>query len=94
MASDEESRASARSKRKGRALQGGLLGLGFDARDGHQRITRGDDFVLYGGSPETHERMTDIVLRMKERLKTQGKSFRQISTREFEDLGRDCFRAK
>ncbi len=27
-----------------------LLGVGLDNRDGHQRITRGDNFCLVGGS--------------------------------------------
>jgi hypothetical protein len=67
----------------------GVLGLGLDARDGHQRITHGDDFVLYGGSQETHERMTDIVMRMRESLKRSGKTWGDLSRREFEDLGRD-----
>ena len=33
-----------------------LLGLGFDNKDGHKRYTKGDDFVLMGGSEETHEK--------------------------------------
>ena len=32
----------------------GLLGLAFDADDGHKRITRGKNFLLAGGSDETH----------------------------------------
>ena len=27
-----------------------LLGLGFDGKDGHKRYTKGEDFVLMGGS--------------------------------------------
>jgi hypothetical protein len=93
--SGERDRQEARKtrKRKGRTasgLLGGLVGMGLDDDGGHRRITRGDDFVLFGGSRETHERMTDIVLRMRERLKKSGRSFEQLSPREFEDLGRDC----
>jgi hypothetical protein len=80
-----------RAKRASRKRRvSGLLGVGLDSRDGHRRITKGDDFLLLGGSQETHERMTDIVLRMRERLKRTGRSFGQLSPREFEDLGRDC----
>lgn len=67
----------------------GLLGLGLDATDGHKRMTSGEDFLLVGGSEETHERMQDVVMRMSEKLKRKGKSFRELSTSEFEDLARD-----
>jgi hypothetical protein len=84
-------RADARPARPSRKREAGaLLGLGLDGDDGHRRITKGGDFLLYGGSQETHERMTDIVMRMRERLKRTGRSFGQLSAREFEDLGRDC----
>jgi hypothetical protein len=67
----------------------GLLGLGFDARDGHRRVTRGEDFLLVGGSEGTHEKMQDVVLRMQDRLKRQGRAFGDLSHEEFEDLARD-----
>ena len=31
-----------------------LLGLGLDGKDGHTRITTGENFKLVGGSEETH----------------------------------------
>ena len=34
-----------------------MLGVGLDNRDGHKRVTRGDNFCLIGGSEETHDRM-------------------------------------
>ena len=81
----EETRPT-REKRKGK---GGLLGVGLDADDGHRRVTKGKDFLLLGGSQETHERMTDVVLRMNEKLKRKGKTYRELSRTEFEDLARD-----
>ena len=77
--------------RNGRPSQSekGLLGLGLDGTDGHKRVTQGDDFVLMGGSAETHERMQELVIRMNEKLKRKGKSFRELSEREFEDLAQD-----
>ena len=69
--------------------QVGLLGVGLDADDGHKRLTRGDDFCVVGGSAETHERMQDLVIRMNEKLRRQGKSFRDLSHPEFEELARD-----
>ena len=68
----------------------GLLGLGLDGSDGHKRVTKGDNFLLVGGSHETHERMTDVVMRMNEKLKQRGKSYRELSKTEFEDLANDA----
>ncbi len=91
-ASDSRRNERSTGARRGtpRTRRGGLLGLGLDGEDGHRRITKGDGFMLFGGSEETHERMTEIVLRMRERLKRSGRSFGQLSAREFEDLGREC----
>ena len=45
-----------------------MLGLGLDNRDGHRRITRGDNFCLVGGSEETHDRMTETAIKVNEKL--------------------------
>ena len=87
-----ESQAKKRTTRARRGVVGGLLGLGLDASDGHERVTKGDDFVLLGGSEETHGRMQELVIRMHERLKSSGKGFADLSRREFEDLARDTLR--
>ena len=63
-----------------------LLGLGFDNRDGHKRITRGDNFCLVGGSEETHDRMTETVVRFNERLARRGKELHELSREEFTDM--------
>lgn len=70
----------------------GLLGFGLDGEDGHKRVTKGSDFLLLGGSAETHERMQDLVVRMSEKLKGRGRRFADLSRREFEDLARDTLR--
>lgn len=69
--------------------QSGLLGIGLDGHDGHERVTKGDDFLLVGGSQETHERMQDLVIRVEERLKRKGKTIRDVDGPEFEDVVRD-----
>ena len=66
----------------------GVLGVGFDAEDGHKRVTQGKEFLLVGGSRETHERMQDVVMRMQAKLK--GKSFKELSKDEFADLAREA----
>ncbi len=63
-----------------------LLGVGLDGDDGHQRITRGEQFCLLGGSEETHDRMTETVLKFNEGLARRGKNLAELSREEFIDL--------
>ena len=63
-----------------------LLGVGIDNRDGHKRITKGDNFCLVGGSEETHERMTETTIRFNEKLARKGKHLSELSPQEFRDM--------
>ena len=67
-----------------------LLGLGFDNDDGKKRITNGDNFCLVGGSEETHERMTETVIKFNEKLSRRGKDLHELSGEEFRDLMREA----
>jgi hypothetical protein len=89
MSASPSRRSSPSSRRRQQPFEGGLLGLGLDGQDGHKRITRGDDFLLLGGSEQTHERLQDMVIRMNEKLKRSGRRFTDLSSTEFEDLARD-----
>ncbi|MFC1668124.1 hypothetical protein ACFL1T_01915 [Chlamydiota bacterium] len=60
-----------------------LVGLGLDAEDGHVRITRGDNFRVYGGSETTHEFLQEKCLRFNEKLKKSGKSLDELNRKEF-----------
>ena len=64
----------------------GLLGLGFDNEDGHKRITKGEEFVLVGGSQETHDRMQDVAIHVTEALQTKGKRLQDAEVQEVFDL--------
>jgi len=68
----------------------GLLGVGLDNQDGHKRITHGEEFMLVGGSEDTHERMQDVVIRVTESLKDRGKRLRDAEPIEVVDLLRDA----
>lgn len=73
-----------RKKRpQGRA---GIVGLGLDNDDGHKRITTGDQFVLMGGSQETHERMTETVVKTFEELKKRDKRLETVDPRELGEI--------
>jgi len=63
-----------------------LLGLGLDGKDGHKRLTKGDDFLLMGGSEETHERMTETAIKVNEKLAKRGKKLRDASVEELRDI--------
>ena len=62
-----------------------LLGLGLDD-DGHKRLTTGPNFLLMGGSQETHEVMTEKVIKINEKLTAAGKRLENVSREEFDDI--------
>ncbi len=62
-----------------------MLGLGFDS-DGHKRLTTGHNFCLVGGSEETHQVMTEKVLKINEKLAAKGKQLESVSREEFDDI--------
>jgi len=64
----------------------GLLGIGLDNEDGHQRITRSNEFLLVGGSEDTHELMQDVAIRFEESLKERGKRLRDVDPDEVAEL--------
>ena len=69
--------------------QAALLGLGFDADDGQKRITRGKNFVLAGGSKETHGMMQETAIKINERLDKAGKQLADVSVNELRDIVAD-----
>ena len=62
-----------------------MLGVGLDS-DGHKRVTTGRNFALLGGSEETHEAMTEKVIKINEKLSAKGKQLENVSHEEFEDI--------
>ena len=61
-----------------RAYRKVLLGLGLDSKDGHVRITKGENFRLFGGSQETHEIMQEKAVKFNEQLEKRHKTLLQI----------------
>ncbi|HKQ40499.1 MAG TPA: hypothetical protein VJ063_20680 [Verrucomicrobiae bacterium] len=62
-----------------------ILGVGLDT-DGHKRITTGDNFALVGGTSDTHEVMTEKVIKINEKLAAKGKALEALSHEEFDDI--------
>ena len=74
---------SSKSKARKKAW---LLGLGLDNRDGHTRVTTGENFNLVGGSEETHSLMQEKAIKMNEHLKSRGKTLDEVSREEFHEI--------
>ena len=74
------------AKAKKPAGPAGLLGVGLDNNDGHKRITTGEQFAIVGGSEETHERMTETVVKTFEELKLRGKHLSQVERQELAEI--------
>ena len=64
----------------------GILGLAFDAEDGHKRITRGRNFFLAGGSEETHGVMRETMIKVNENLDARGQRLSDVSVNELRDM--------
>lgn len=63
-----------------------LLGIGLDNEDGHKRITQAEKFSIVGGSQETHEKMTETVVKTFEDIKKVGKTLETIENQRLAEL--------
>jgi len=63
-----------------------LFGLGLDCADGHKRITQADKFSILGGSEQTHDRMTETLIKTIEDLTIKGKTLEEASKDELSDI--------
>jgi len=78
--------ANAKKKRPRRKAV--MVGVGLDS-DGHKRVTTGPNFALVGGTEETHELMTEKVLKVNEKLAAKGKQLEEVSREEFDDIAKE-----
>lgn len=67
----------------------GLLGIGLDGDDGQTRVTRGKNFVLWGGSQDTHSLMQETAVKVNEQLDQKGKRMEDVSVNELRDIIQD-----
>ena len=63
-----------------------LLGVGFDADDGHVRITTGDKFDVIMGSDESHDYIANLIRRIEEELDAQGLNLDELSPEQFSEI--------
>ena len=62
-----------------------ILGLGLDG-DGHKRITQAENFSVIGGTEDTHDGMTETLMKTFEDLKRKGKELEETSAKELSDI--------
>ena len=63
-----------------------LFGVGLDNEDGHKRLTTAEKFAIMGGSKETHDKMTETVVKTFEEMDRKGKYLESIEPGELKDL--------
>jgi hypothetical protein len=63
-----------------------LIGVGLDNEDNHKRLTRSEQFSIIGGSKQTHEMMTETLIKTMEDVKKRGKRLETIEHKELSDL--------
>jgi hypothetical protein len=63
-----------------------LVGMAFDGDDGHTRLTRGQNFVLCGGSEETHAVMQETATKINEHLDRRGQRLEDVSISQLRDI--------
>lgn len=63
-----------------------LLGVGLDNHDEHKRITRAEEFSIVGGTAETHEKMTETLIKTFEDLGKKGKRLQDAEPKEIAEL--------
>jgi len=74
-----------RKTTKGTERQAVMVGIGLDS-DGSKRMTKGPNFALVGGKKETHEEMTEKVLKINEKLAAKGKRLEEASVEELDEI--------
>lgn len=64
-----------------------LLGVGLDNQDEEEtRLTKGENYLLVGGSQQTHEIMQETAVRVNEQLEKKGKRLADLEPEEFRDV--------
>jgi hypothetical protein len=63
-----------------------LLGVGFDAEDGHIRITQGDKSDVIMGSEESHEYLSGLIRDIEERIEACGLTLEELSPGDLSEL--------
>jgi len=69
-----------------RRIRAALIFVGLDSHDQHQRLTRSEQSLVFGGSADTHDELRETVLRMELELDRQGQSLGDLDPLELAEL--------
>jgi hypothetical protein len=64
------------------------MGVGLDS-DGHVRVTKSEEFLLLGGSEDTHGTMREHVERFSDTLEEMGTDLQRASRDEMIEAARE-----
>ena len=63
-----------------------LLGVGFDAEDGHVRITQGENYDVLMGSDQSHEYIQQLLQKIEDGLNKKGIGLGDLSPEQLGEL--------
>ncbi len=63
-----------------------LLGVGFDADDGHIRVTNADKYDVLMGSDESHEYITQLIGKIEAELEKRGLNLDDLNPDELSEI--------
>lgn len=69
-----------------RRVQAKIIGLGLDGRGGPHRIITGRDYLMLGGSQETHDEMLETVLRLEVELERRGQELGEVGPEDLAEI--------
>lgn len=64
----------------------GLLGVGFDHKDGQIRLTQSENYEVMMGSNESHQALHGICQTIENHIKLSGHNLSDYSPEEFMEL--------
>ncbi len=70
-----------------RRYRAAIIGLAFDGRDLHKRVSTGEQCLLVGGSTETHSAMLETMLRLESELDRLGVGLGELAPEELAEIG-------
>lgn len=63
-----------------------LLGVGFDAEDGHVRISQGKKYDVFMGSDESHEYIRTLIESIEKAIEKRGLTLDDLTPEELTTL--------
>ena len=69
-----------------RRLRAALIGFGLDNGDDQQRLTRGDQTLIFGGSAETHAELRETAFKVEQELNRRGQDLADLDPIELAEL--------